>query len=67
MKKQREQIKPSVIDQYQYDMQRSEDDDGDHDVLQLSITFASLKEQLLFYGDDDPIDYHNLEVEQGSP
>jgi hypothetical protein len=44
--------------------------EGDHGVLQLNVKFASLKEQALFYGDipdDDPIDYHDVEVRQGSP
>jgi hypothetical protein len=39
-------------------------------VLQPNVKFASLKEQALFYGDipdDDPIDYHDVGVEQGSP
>jgi hypothetical protein len=50
--------------------QRSEDDDGDHDVLQPNVKFASLKEQALFYGvipDDDQIEYHDVDVGQGSP
>jgi hypothetical protein len=39
-------------------------------VLQSNVKFASLKEQALFYGDipdDDPIDYHDVDVGQGSP
>jgi hypothetical protein len=39
-------------------------------VLQSNVKFASLKEQALFYSaipDDDPIDYHDVDVEQGSP
>jgi hypothetical protein len=39
-------------------------------VLYLNVNFASLKEQDLFYGDipdDDPIDYHDVDVGQGSP
>jgi hypothetical protein len=40
-------------------------------VLQSNVKFASLKEELaLFYGDipdDDPIDYHDVDVGQGSP
>jgi hypothetical protein len=39
-------------------------------VLQPNVKFASLKEQALFYGDildDDPIDYHDVDVGQGSP
>jgi hypothetical protein len=39
-------------------------------MLQPNVKFASLKEQALFYGDipdDDPIDYHDVDVGQGSP
>jgi hypothetical protein len=39
-------------------------------VLQSSVKFASLREQALFYGDipdDDPIDYHDVDVGQESP
>jgi hypothetical protein len=39
-------------------------------VLQPNVKFASLKEQALFYidiPDDDPIDFHDLDVGQGSP
>jgi hypothetical protein len=39
-------------------------------VLQPSVKFSSLKEQVHFYGDipdDDPIDYHDVDVGQGSP
>jgi hypothetical protein len=39
-------------------------------VLHPNVKFASLKEQALFYGDipdDDPIDYHDVDVEQGIP
>jgi hypothetical protein len=39
-------------------------------VLQSNVKFASLTEQALFYGDipdDDPIDYHDVDVGQGSP
>jgi hypothetical protein len=39
-------------------------------VLQPNLKFASLKEQALFYidiPDDDPIDFHDLDVGQGSP
>jgi hypothetical protein len=45
--KRREQTKPNALDE----VQRGEDDDGDHDVLQSNVKFASLKEQALFYGD----------------
>jgi hypothetical protein len=39
-------------------------------VLQSNVKFVSLKEQALFYGDIpdyDPIDYHDVDVGQGSP
>jgi hypothetical protein len=39
-------------------------------VLQSNVKFASLKKQALVYGDipdDDPIDYHDVHVGQGSP
>jgi hypothetical protein len=39
-------------------------------VLQLNVKFASLKEQSHLYDeipDNDPIDYHDIEVGQGSP
>jgi hypothetical protein len=39
-------------------------------VLQSNVKFASHKEQALFYGDipdDDPIDYHDVDVGKGSP
>jgi hypothetical protein len=39
-------------------------------VLHHNVKFASLKEQALFYGeipDDDPIDYHDVDVGQASP
>jgi hypothetical protein len=68
--KRREQAKLHALDEDQSDVQRVEDDDGDHDVLQSNVKFASLKEQVLFYGDipdDDPIDYHDVDVGQGSP
>jgi hypothetical protein len=68
--KQRDQIKSSVLDQDQYGLQRSNNDDGGHDLLQPNIKLASLKEQSLFYGaipDDDPIGYHDMDVRQGSP
>jgi hypothetical protein len=51
-------------------VQRIKDDDGGHDLLQLNVYFASLKEQSLFYGDTpdgDPIDYHDVDVGKGSP
>jgi hypothetical protein len=63
------QAKLHALDEDQSDVQRGEVDDGDDDVLQSNVKFASLKEQALFYGDipDDPIDYHNVDVGQGSP
>jgi hypothetical protein len=39
-------------------------------VLHPNVKFAILKEQVLFYGDitdDDPIDYHDVDVEKESP
>jgi hypothetical protein len=68
--KRREQAKLHALDEDQSDVQQGEHDDGDHDVLQSNVKFASLKEQALFYGDipdDDPIDYHDVDVGQGSP
>jgi hypothetical protein len=68
--KRREHAKLHALDEDQVEVQRGEDVDGDHDVLQSNVKFASLWEQALFYGgvpDDDPIDYHDVEVEQGSP
>jgi hypothetical protein len=65
-----EQTKPSARDEDQCEVQRSKDEDGDHDVLQSNVKFASLKEQVLFYGDipdDDPIYSHDVDVGQGSP
>jgi hypothetical protein len=68
--KRREQAKVPALDEDQSDVQRGKHDDGAHDVLQSNVKFASLKEQALFYGDipdDDPIDYHDVDVGQGSP
>jgi hypothetical protein len=68
--KRREQAKLHALDEDQSDVQRGEVDDGDHDVLQSNVKFASLRERALFYGDipdDDPIDYHDVDVGQGSP
>jgi hypothetical protein len=65
-----EQTKRNALDEDQCEAQRSEDDDEDHDVLQPNVNFASLKEQALLYEDipvDDPIDYHDVDVGQGSP
>jgi hypothetical protein len=47
--KRREQTKPNALDENRYGVQRSEDDDGDHDVPQPNVQFSSLKEQALFY------------------
>jgi hypothetical protein len=68
--KRREQTKLNALDEDQCEVQRSEIDDGDHDVLQPNVKFASLKDQALFYDDipdDDPIYYHDVDVGQGSP
>jgi hypothetical protein len=68
--KRREQAKLHALDEDQSEVQRGEGYYGDHDVLQSNVKFASLKEQALFYGDipdDDPIDYHGVDVGQGSP
>jgi hypothetical protein len=68
--KRREQTKPNAFDDYQYKLQRSEVEDGDHDVLQPSVKFASLKEQALFYDDipdDDIIDFLDVDVGQRVP
>jgi hypothetical protein len=68
--KRREQAKLYALDEDQSNVQRGEDDDEDHDVLQSNVKFASLKEQVLFCGDipeDDPIDYHDVDLGQGSP
>jgi hypothetical protein len=68
--KRREQAKLLALDEDQSDVQRGEDDDGDHDVLQPNVNIASLNEQALFYGnipDDNPILYHDVDVGQGSP
>jgi hypothetical protein len=68
--KRREQTKPNALDEDQSELQRGKVDDGNHDVLQSNVKFASLKQQALFYGDipdDDPIDYHDVDVGQGSP
>jgi hypothetical protein len=65
-----EQTKPNALDEDQCELQQSEDDDRDHDVLHSNVKFASLKEKALFYGDirdDDSIDYHDVNVGQGSP
>jgi hypothetical protein len=66
----REQAKPNALDEDQCKVQWRKIDDGDHDVLQPNVKFASLKEQALFYGDipdDSPIDYHDVDVGKGSP
>jgi hypothetical protein len=66
----REQTKPNALYEDQCEVQRSKGDGGDHEVLQPNVKVVSLKEQFLSYGDipdDDPIDYHNVEVGQGIP
>jgi hypothetical protein len=66
--KRREQTKPNALNEDQCEVQRSEHDDEDHDLLQPNVMFANLKEQALFYGDipdDGPIGYHDVDVEQG--
>jgi hypothetical protein len=66
----REQAKLHALDEDQSDVQRSEAHDGDHEVLQPDVKFASLKEQALFYGDipdDDTIYYHDVDVGQEIP
>jgi hypothetical protein len=63
-------VKLHALDEDQSDVQRGEVDDGDHDVLQSNVKFASLREQARFYGDiphDDPLNCHDVDVEQGSP
>jgi hypothetical protein len=63
--KRREQAKLHALDEDQNDVQRGEHDDGDYEVLQPNMKFASLMEQALLYGDipdDDPIDYHDVDV-----
>jgi hypothetical protein len=68
--KRRQQAKLHALVENQSDVQRGEHDDGDYDVLQSNVKFASLKEQALLYGDipdDDPIDLHDVDVGQGSP
>jgi hypothetical protein len=42
--KRREQAKLHALAEDQSEVQRVEDDDGDHDVLQSNVKFASLKE-----------------------
>jgi hypothetical protein len=68
--KRREQTKPNALDEDQYEVHRSDDYNGDRDVLKFNVKFASLMEQSLFYSDipdDFPTDYCGLEVRQGSP
>jgi hypothetical protein len=69
-KERRELTKPNALDEYQCKLQRCKLTDRNHDVLHSNVKFASLKKQALFYGDisdDDPIDYHDVDVGQGSP
>jgi hypothetical protein len=53
----REQGKLHALDDDKSEVQRSEVDEGYHDLLQSNVKFASPKEQDLFYGDipDDDI------------
>jgi hypothetical protein len=44
----REQTKPNALDEDQCEEQPGEIDDGDHDVLQSNVKFASLKEKEFF-------------------
>jgi hypothetical protein len=44
----REQTKPNALDEDQHGVQRSENDDEDHNVLQPNVKFESLKEQSPF-------------------
>jgi hypothetical protein len=63
--KRREQTKPNALAEDQCEVQRSEVDNGYHDVLYPSVKFGSLKEQALFYDDipdDNSIDYHDVNV-----
>jgi hypothetical protein len=65
--KRRERTKLHALDEDQSNVQRGEHDDGNHDVLQSNVKFASLKKQALFYGeipDDDPIDFQDVDVGQ---
>jgi hypothetical protein len=68
--KRREQTKPNALDEVQCEVQRREDEDGNHEESQPNVKFAGLKEPALFYSDipdDDPIYYHDVDVGQGSP
>jgi hypothetical protein len=67
--KRRKQAKLHALDEEKYELQRNEGGYGDHDVFEPNEKFASLKEQALFYGDipdDDAIEYHDVDVGQGS-
>jgi hypothetical protein len=62
--KRREKTKPNALDEDQCEVQRSESDDEEHDVIQPNVKFASLKMHPLFCGDIpdvDPIDFHDVE------
>jgi hypothetical protein len=68
--KRRERTEPNALDEDQCDVQRCKGHDDDHDVLQLNVKCASLKKKALFYDDipdDEPIDYHDVDVEKESP
>jgi hypothetical protein len=66
----RKQMKSSAHDEEYFGRQQDEEDDGDQEVVQPSIKFASLNEHSLFYSDishDEAIDYHDVEVGQETP
>jgi hypothetical protein len=65
-----EQTKPNMLDEDQYEVQQRKNGDENHDLLQPNVKFSRLKEQALFYGDipdDDPIEYHDVDLGQGIP
>jgi hypothetical protein len=65
-----EQAKPNALDEDECEAQQSRDDGRELEVLQSNVKFASLKEQALFADDipdDDPIDYHDVDLGQGIP
>jgi hypothetical protein len=70
--KRRQQTELKALDEDQKmkisEVQRSEDEDGDHNVLQPNVQFAILNGQDLFYDDipdGDPIAYHDVDVGKG--
>jgi hypothetical protein len=61
----RKQAKSSAHDEEYFEMEQGEKDDGEQDMVQPNIKFASLKEQSLFCSDitdDDPIESHDVKV-----